>query len=172
MDDRVYSPCCLSNPVLSFLPSFLPLICNIVMSSSSHTPLSSPSRSTSRAPLSSVSNPGRSSPDGSSDRTSLGKRRRSPPWNPTQTFSTDSDNEVLAGVLRSWWEAKESCKMILEYSRARDEEEEEAYMLFLEEREAMAREMLAKVACAKLKWGAIVDGRTLEGAFIRVYAHI
>ncbi|KAG5221643.1 hypothetical protein IMY05_C4349000300 [Salix suchowensis] len=62
--------------------------------------------------------------------------------------------------------------MILEFSDARDEEEEEAYMQFLEEREAMAREMLAKVACARLKWGAIVDGRTLEGAFVGIYAHI
>ncbi|KDQ32458.1 hypothetical protein PLEOSDRAFT_165609 [Pleurotus ostreatus PC15] len=102
------------------------------------------------------------SPEGSTDRTSLGKRQRSISWDATQSFSGDSGRAILAGVLRSWDEAKQSCKLILEYSDITGEEEEEAYMLFLEEREAMAREMLAKVACAKLKWGAVVDGMTLE----------
>ncbi|KAL4258746.1 hypothetical protein AB1N83_012721 [Pleurotus pulmonarius] len=132
------------------------------MSSASQTPVSSPTRSTSRTPLSSASNHGRSSPDERHDRASLDNRRRSPSWNLTQTFRSENGEDLLEGVLRSWSEAKNSCKLILEYDDARDEEEEDAYMRFLEEREAIAREMLAKVACAKLKWGAEVDGRTLE----------
>ncbi|KAJ8701190.1 hypothetical protein PTI98_000005 [Pleurotus ostreatus] len=43
-----------------------------------------------------------------------------------------------------------------------DPEYMDDYMEFLRDREAMAREMLAKVACARLKWGGKVDGCTLR----------
>ncbi|KAF4596425.1 hypothetical protein EYR38_007812 [Pleurotus pulmonarius] len=99
-------------------------------------------------PLSSASNDGIGSPNGSVGGSR--RRARSPSWRLSSQFGDDQSESTLENVERSWEEAKDSCKLILEWD---DPAYMDAYMDFLAEREAMAREMPAKVACASLKWG-------------------
>ncbi|KAL4259113.1 hypothetical protein AB1N83_012477 [Pleurotus pulmonarius] len=108
-------------------------------------------------PLSSASNDGSGSPVGSVGASR--RRARSPSWSLSSQFGEEHDDSTLENVERSWEEAKDSCKLIMEWD---DPEYMDAYMEFLREREAMAREMLAKVACASLKWGGKVDSCSLR----------
>lgn len=103
----------------------------------------------------------------SKDKT-LGKRRRSPSWDLTQRFDDEEDGGYLDDVSRSWKEAQESCEFMLRWGAKGSPDKETAYIRFLEERETIAREMLAKVACVRLRWGGEVDKSTLKGAFVDI----
>ena len=135
---------------------------------SSQTSERGPSRSTTPArPLSSTSNNAIGLPDGS-----VGASRRratSPSWSLSSQFGDEQNESTLEKVVRSWEEAQNSCKLIMEWD---DPEYMDDYMEFLRDREAMAREMLAKVACASLKWGGKVESCSLRGALVLIYAHI
>ncbi len=109
---------------------------------------------------------------GVSKDTTLGKRRRSESWDLSRGFGDEEDGLHLDGVSRIWKEARKSCELMLRWNAMGGPEEETAYIKFLEEREAIAREMLAKVACVRLRLGGEVDKSTLRGAFMHVYAHI
>ncbi|KAJ8694440.1 hypothetical protein PTI98_009364 [Pleurotus ostreatus] len=87
---------------------------------------------------------------------------RSPSWNLTQAFDSGPEDVSFDDVKRGWDKAVESCQIMLRLRELNTAAEEDAYMLFLEEREAMAKGMLAKIACARLKWGAEVDKSTLR----------
>ncbi|KAF4568676.1 hypothetical protein EYR36_010689 [Pleurotus pulmonarius] len=136
------------------------------MSSSSPTPELSLSRSSS--PPSEYSRGSSSSGDevskgkGIYKGTTLGKRRRSPSWDLSQRFDEEEDGGYLDDVSRSWKEAQESCEFMLRWGAKGSPDKERAYIKFLEERETMAREMLAKVACVRLRWGGEVDKSTLK----------
>ncbi|KAF4567078.1 hypothetical protein EYR36_010694 [Pleurotus pulmonarius] len=121
------------------------------MSASSPTPELSASRSSSPSSgdsrLSSPCDDEMSQSKGISKDTTLGKRRRSPSWDLSQRFDEEEDGGYLDEVTRSWKEAQESCEFMLRWSATGSPGEERAYIRFLEEREAIAREMLAKVVC-------------------------
>lgn len=135
---------------------------------SSQTSERGPSRPTTPArPLSSASNNGIGSPDGSV--AASRRRTKSPSWSLSSQFGDEQNESTLEKVVRSWEEAQNSCKLIMEWD---DPEYMDEYMEFLRDREAMAREMLAKVACASLKWGGKVESCSLRGALVLIYAHI